>query len=113
MTRPEMELRRIAGFAMLADGFSGAEVARAVGVSHASVSRWRKLKDPASTKATGRPPVLSRDAIQEVIGQRQRRDWTCFTLQAAIHSQFGIRYHEDHCGWLLRRLAEGGDSGDS
>ncbi len=60
-----LEQRRRKGMALLAKGFSQAEVARIVGVSRMSVLRWerlRKVKRHAAWKRRrlGRPPQSSR-----------------------------------------------------
>ncbi|HME57342.1 MAG TPA: winged helix-turn-helix domain-containing protein [Terracidiphilus sp.] len=104
---------------LLEQGITQAEVARRLDVDSRSVRRWkhdRRLGGWAALKAvpaSGRPLKLS-------TGERQRLEkqllkgaraagfstelWTCPRVAEHIERTFGVRYHVDHVGRLLRAM---------
>jgi transposase len=115
----ELEHRRRRALALLAEGLQPVEVAQRVGVDRRSVRRWNAAvrsggaQALAAKPASGRPAKLAR-------GQRARLErwlvrgaqaagfahdlWTCPRIAQLIVREFGVRYHVDHVGRLLRRL---------
>ncbi|WP_208719638.1 helix-turn-helix domain-containing protein [Corallococcus sicarius] len=110
-TAQQLEERRLAAGRLLRRGhLSQAEVARRVGVSEASVSRWaRRLHEAGgSTRGlkarprTGRPSKLSSGEwrqVAELVGAGARtcgfptERWTLTRVAHLIHRTFGVRYH--------------------
>jgi transposase len=56
----ELERRRRRGARLLQSGIAQAEVARRVGVTHTSVSRWEKLRQDGGPEALRRPKRFGR-----------------------------------------------------
>ena len=119
MTREQMERRRLAAARDLRAGPSQADVARKYGVSETSVSRWaRRLRDGGlealrATKAKRPGPRLSKAdlgrlralLIEGAAAHGWSTDlWTTKRIAALIEREFGVRYHFNHMGRLLRRL---------
>ena len=100
-------------------GWYQRDIADAFGVSEVSVSRWmaRARRGGAESllarPAPGHPPKLS--AVQknlipeflwhgpEAYGFRGAV-WTCARISQVIDEEFGVRYHKDHVGRLLKEL---------
>lgn len=118
-TPQELERRRLHALALLRDGMMPVEVARRLGVDRRSVRRWRashNLLGPggiAARPAPGRPPRLDakhRRQLERVLLRGARSAgyatdlWTCPRIGAMIRRHFGVRYHVDHIGRLLRSM---------
>lgn len=113
-----MESRRLLAARYFRAGATQAQVARKLGVSRTSVSRWsaRLNSGPglASTKASGRPSWMSDaqiEAIKSTVSapRSDGKRWTAWRVADEIHALTGIRYDEDHVGrlmlkWGLRKL---------
>jgi putative transposase len=118
LTREQMEERRLAAGRLLRAGrLSQAEVAREVGVSRASVTRWRQrlagggLRALRRRRAPGRASrltgsqwrrvgrVLDRGALAAGFETEQ---WTLRRVAAVIERTFGVRYHPRSLGRALR-----------
>ncbi|MEX1257179.1 MAG: winged helix-turn-helix domain-containing protein [Gemmatimonadota bacterium] len=124
MARPEgsakqLERRRHRAMRLLDQGRSLGEVAELVGCHASSVMRWRDAREREGAqglkvrKASGRPPKLSeaqagrlRERLLEgAVAQGYRTElWTTQRIAEVIEAQFGVRYHRDHVGRLMRRL---------
>ena len=115
----ELERRRRRAIALLREGLPPVEVARRLGVDRRSVRRWRAWYDRAGARALaaqpapGRPPKLdprSRTQLERSLFRGARACgyptelWTCPRVAEVIRRQFGVRYHVDHIGRLLRSL---------
>ena len=115
----ELERRRYRALQLLKGGYDAGEVARRVGVDRRSVRRWKAAYREGGDQAlkaravSGRPPKLS--AIQKeeletalLAGPEAAvfaTDlWTCPRVRELIRTRFGVRYHVDHMGRLLRTL---------
>lgn len=118
-TPQELERRRLRAVSLLREGYAPVEVARRVGVDRRSVRRWRASFERAgkagvaARPAPGRPPKLT-------LAEKQRLErwllrgaracgfptdlWTCPRVAAWIRRRFGVSYHVDHIGRLLRGL---------
>jgi transposase len=118
LTREQMEARRLAAGRLLRVGrLSQAEVAREVGVSRASVTRWKArlagggLRALRRRRAPGRPSrltaaqwrrlgrVLDRGAPAAGFETEQ---WTLRRVAAVVERTFGVRYHPRSLGRALR-----------
>jgi transposase len=100
-------------------GWSRHDIAQALGVCPESVSRWFARVREGGVKALrahpspGRPPELSfgqQRQIPEVLWHGAEaygfrgEAWTCARIAQVIAEEFGVRYHKDHVGRLLREL---------
>ena len=115
----ELQRRRVRAIAMLKDGTAPVDVARAVGVDRRSVRRWRASferegqRGLSARPAPGRPPKLDatlRRKVERHLIEGARKNgfttdlWTCPRIAELIRRRYGIRYHEDHIGRLLRSM---------
>lgn len=115
----ELERRRVLGIELLKRGLRTVEVARRLGVDPRSVRRWRAIHDRAGRAGLaarlgpGRPPKLdgrSKDQLVELLRCGAEAsgfptpEWTCPRVATVIHRDFGVRYHVDHIGRLLREI---------
>jgi transposase len=118
-TAQQLEARRRRAAELLQQGKTLTEVARLVGSSVSSVSRWRDALDRggeqalAPKPAPGRPAWLSeaqRRRLLRVLQAGPRRQgfatdlWTCARVGQVIRRLFGVRYHVDYVGTLLHKL---------
>lgn len=112
-----MEQRRKRAARMFARGATQADVARQLGVSRQSVSRWyAEWRDggPTALKAAGRAgrmPRLSEAQLAQVDRALRRGPrasgfatdlWTLDRVAAVIEAETGVRYHPGHVWKLLR-----------
>jgi transposase len=114
-----LEWRRFRALQLRREGWSRQDIAEALGVAPASVSRWlARARDggPEALRAQphpGRPPRLSAPQKRlipeflwhgtEAYGFRGEV-WTCARVARVIEEEFGARYHKDHVSRLLREL---------
>jgi len=100
-------------------GWSQRDIAEALDVSEVALSGWlARARDggPESLRsrpAPGRPPRLSPAQVRsipellwhgpEAYGFRGQV-WTCARVARVIEVEFGVRYHKDHVGRLLKGL---------
>jgi transposase len=114
-----LEQRRRAAVAMLRQGMKSAAVAKALGVSRASVSRWRKALRSGGAKALsarpvpGRPPkldVTQRQRIARLLLQGPIRHgyetqlWTLDRVSEVIERHLGVSYPPGHVWRILLNL---------
>jgi transposase len=100
-------------------GWYQRDIAAALGVAEATVSRWlarARAGGPQALRARprpGHPPQLTpaqKRLIPEFLWHGAeaygfRGDvWTCARIAQVIEEEFGVRYHKDHVGRLLREL---------
>lgn len=113
------EWRRLQAVALKRDGWAQRDIADALGAAEVSVSRWlARARDGGpravlSRPAAGRPPKLSPGQAAripeflwhgpEAYGFRGQV-WTCARIVRVIEEEFGVRYHKDHVGRLLKDL---------
>ncbi len=112
------ERRRIAA-RMLQAGKGVREVARLVGASPGSVSRWKKALEQGGMEALkakphpGRPPKLSEEQKQELAAILRQGPmaagfptdlWTLKRVAAVIERHFGVKYHPSHVWKVLRSM---------
>jgi transposase len=105
---------------MLDDGKRPAEVAKYIGVAAQTVRQWRRDYRAggrlalASAKPSGRPSKLSaaqREALAELLvrtpaecGFAGRHLWTQQLIADLIAREFGVSYHHDHVGVILKAM---------
>ena len=113
------EWRRLRALDLKEQGWQQREIAQALASQEATVSRWlaRARTDGAEALRTrpksGRPPQLSADQVRlipeflwhgpEAYGFRGKV-WTCARVAHVIADEFGVAYHKDHVGRLLKAL---------
>lgn len=115
----ELERRRLRAIALLQEGLQPVEVAERIGVDRRSVRRWNAAfrkqgeKGICAKLAPGRPPKLDlkqRRALERGLLKGARAAgfptslWTCPRVEQFIENRFGVSYHVDHVGRLLRSL---------
>jgi transposase len=100
-------------------GWYQRDIAAALGASEETVSRWlarARQGGPAALRSRsrpGHPPKLTPAQLRlvpeflwhgaEAYGFRGEV-WTCARVAQVIEEEFGVRYHKDHVGRLLREL---------
>jgi transposase len=117
---PALQLvaRRRRALRLLDEGLSLSEVARVVGCAPSSVMRWRdavRRMGPSAVEvrsSPGRPSRLSAEQRHEIeallAGSSDAPSvWTVARFARLVEDRFGVRYHKDHAGRLLRRLRPG------
>jgi transposase len=115
----QLEARRLHALSLLQQGLAPVEVARRLGVDRRSVRRWKATARTGGRDAVrarpvpGRPPKLDADDrrhLEQLLLRGAHAAgfatdlWTCPRVATVIRRQFGVRYHVDHLGRLLRRL---------
>ena len=114
-----LEKRRRKAMELLDSGISLHQVAREVGCHASAVMRWRNARDRdgevglSARPAPGRPPKLSdsqkrrlvRILLQGAMDNGYHTElWTTARIAEVISRTFGVRYHRDHIGRLMRTL---------
>jgi transposase len=122
-SRPEFhdwrEWRRMQALTLKREGWAQRAIARALGVSDPAVSQWLAIAQRdgiealRSHPAPGPVPRLTNEQERlipeflwhgpEAYGFRGQV-WTCARVAAVIAREFGVRFHKDHVGRLLKRL---------
>ncbi len=114
-----LERRRRKAARLLKKGVNQSEVARRLGVGHASVNRWAQAlaeRGPEGLKKAGRAgrkPRLSAEDLRrleqgllkgpEALGYETPL-WTLGRVGQLIEQEFGVRYHKGHTWKILRQL---------
>jgi transposase len=113
------EWRRLRALSLKHEGWSQRVIAEALGVSKPAVSQWIAAADRGGQNALRSHPVPGRECRltleqrwlipeflwhgPEVYGFRGQV-WTCARIARVIEEEFGVRYHKDHVGRLLKDL---------
>jgi transposase len=115
----ELERRRLRALALLEEGLQPVVVAQRLGVDRRSVRRWKAAARRGGAQALtarpapGRPPKLQsrqHPRLEKLLlGGAQAAGfandlWTCPRIARLIEQEFGVQYHVDHVGRLLRGL---------
>lgn len=115
----QLEYSRKQAIALLEQGYRPVDVAQMLGVDRRSVRRWKAayrrdgIEGIEAQPAPGRPPKLDEKAkaqLEKALLNGARAAgfptdlWTCPRVADLIDSRFGVRYHVDHIGRLLRSL---------
>jgi transposase len=120
LTREQMAERREEGIRLLQAGeLRQAQIARQLGVSEATISKWKKVLEqsgPAALqarKASGRPPKLSVVQKEQLVEKLKQgamaagfptEQWTQARVKKVIEQEFGVYYHRDYISRLLKGL---------
>lgn len=114
-----LEQRRRKAIQLLQQGLQPVDVARKLGVDRRSVRRWRASFEQEGVDglearpAPGRPAKLddqqkvqlTEDLLKGAQSWGWPNDlWNCPRVAKLIKKRFGVRYHVDHVGRLLRGL---------
>jgi transposase len=113
------EWRRLRTLHLKQQGWYQRDIAAALGVSEDTVGRWlARVREggPEALRAhpaPGHPPKLAPCQVRlipeflwhgpEAYGVRGEV-WTCARVARVIEEEFGVRYHKDHVGRLLKEL---------
>jgi transposase len=113
------EWRRVRAWRLKQQGWYQRDIAEALGVSEETVSRWVArarqdgIRSLLTRPAAGHPPRLTPEQKRlipeflwhgaEAYGFRGQV-WTCARIARVIEEEFGVRYHKDHVGRLLKEL---------
>jgi transposase len=115
----ELERRRRRAVALLDQGMKAAQVAKAVGVSRASVSRWKDCYQEGGEQALaaqphpGRRPRLTarqRDRLARLLLHGPgalgypTELWTLRRVAEVVQHNFGVHYHPGYVWYLLRSM---------
>jgi len=118
-TPAELEARRRRAAALLGRGKGVNEVARLVGASSSSVSRWKtalRRRGPDGLKAKphpGRKPRLNKVQKRSLVARLKKGAlaagypndlWTCRRVADLIGRTFGVWYDPDHVWKILHAL---------
>lgn len=118
-TSAELEARRRRAIGLLRQGLGNNEVARRVGASSSSVSRWAKAVRVGGVKALrsrphpGRTPKLNPAKKRQLLALLIRGPlaagyttelWTCRRVADVIGRRFSVWYHPDHVWKILQAL---------
>lgn len=114
------EARRKRALELKEDGWKQRQIAQALGVSEAAVSKWMVNVDSATAEAWRakpqghRPPKLTGEELRllpdllsegaAAYGFRGEL-WTCARVATVIREEFGVQYHKAHVSRLLKALA--------
>jgi transposase len=115
----ELERRRRRAMTLLDEGMKPAAVARAVGTSRASVTRWRQAVEAGGQKALKSKPHPG-GTCRLTVGQRRRlirlllrgprkhgygtELWTLARVAEVIAVTFGVEYHPSAVWHILRAM---------
>jgi len=115
----ELQVRRQIAGKLLQAGKGVREVARLVGASPSSVSRWKQALEAGGAEALkskphpGRPPGLNaaqkKELEQVLLAGPQAAGystdlWTLPRIAQVIERLFGVKYHPSHVWYLLRKM---------
>lgn len=117
-TRAQMEERRLAAARLLrTKRLSQAEIAREMGVSRASVTRWKHqlegkgIRGLRQHRSAGRPPALTDTQWRQLLRILRRgarsagfatEQWTRRRIAVVIKREFGVSYHPFSVSRALR-----------
>lgn len=114
-----LERRRGRAIGLLEDGRAPVDVARIVGVDRRSVRRWKASYRDEGTEALKAKPVPGRPSrldekskvrLEKMLLRGARAAgfptdlWTCSRVARVIRQRFGVRYHVDYIGPVLRSM---------
>jgi transposase len=120
LTREQMAERRAEGGRLLEAGeMKQVGIARHLGVTEASVSKWKRqlvaegAQALQARQATGRPPKLDETARQSLVEKLEAgavaagfptEQWSQARVKQVIEREFGVVYHQNYISRLLDDL---------
>jgi len=114
-----LERRRKRAIELFEKGYAPVDVAERIGVARRSVRRWKAAYRKQGEKGIRAKPASGRPAKLDRAGRRRLERallrgakaagfptelWTCRRVAQLIRTEFGVTYHVDHIGRLLRSL---------
>ncbi len=117
-----LEDRRKKAIKLLNGGMLPVKVAQMLGVDRRSVRRWKSayrhdgLRALKARPAMGRPSRLTKDCKKDILKMVKKgpqavgfraEDWTYDLISKAIQKKFGVAYHRNYIGPLMRSINEG------
>ncbi len=118
-TKDSDQARRLLALALVLDGASRTEAARAAGMDRQTLPDWvhrynaEGVDGLCDRARSGRPPQLSEAQLGELAGLVEAGPdvevhgvvrWRCVDLQAQIKERFDVDHSERHVGRLLSKL---------
>jgi len=115
----ELEVRRRIGGRLLQEGKGVREVARLVGASPSSVSRWKQALEEGGMEALKAKPhggrrsrltLEQKKTLEQVLLEGSRAAgfatdlWTLSRVARMIERLFGVKYHPGHVWYILRDM---------
>jgi transposase len=112
-------VRRLLGIALLLDGWSRGDAAKASGMDRQTLCDWvhrynsNDVAGLTTASRSGRPPALSEEQMAElkelvIQGPDPEKDgvvrWRCVDLRTKIANQFSVTFHKRSVARLLRKL---------
>ena len=119
LTRQQLQERRLHAQQLLEQGHRPRDITHSLGIASSTLRTWKqKLHqhgDDAlhATVSTGRPRALNDEARHELrllLRQGAKAHgydddtWTTLRVRDLIAQHFGIHYHRDHVGALLKQM---------
>ncbi|AMV41772.1 helix-turn-helix domain-containing protein [Paraburkholderia caribensis] len=117
----ELAQRRREAMTLLEEGMAQSDVAREIGVSRQTVSRWAKLmagypdEQPWRRRPLGRPARLSSEQKIELLREllahyhppsraKRERSWSLQTVARLIEARFGVSYSLGQVSTMLNEF---------
>lgn len=112
------EFRRLRAVELLQAGWQAIDIAEALGVTRGAVSQWvKKLREQGisalrSSKVAKKPCKLSQDQLDELVAMLRQgpesfgyagQAWTHARICELIERKFGVKYHPDYIGQILKK----------
>lgn len=113
------EERRKRAWELKQGGWSQKEIAEALGVTEGAVSQWMKSARAGGEEALkahpapGAKPRLTAEQQAQIPAVLAKgasaygfagEVWNSRRLAVALKREFGVNYHPDHCGYLVRKM---------
>jgi transposase len=113
------EWRRMRALNLKQEGWPQRPIAEALGVSKPAVSQWLAAVERDGPEALRSHPAPGRSCQLTALQKRlipeflwhgpeaygfRGQVWTCARIAVVIAEEFGVRYHKDHVGRLLKEL---------
>jgi transposase len=114
-----LEKRRLDAIALFEDGMAQVSIAKKLRIHDRTVRRWiasyrqEGRKGVAAKPTPGRPPKLTagqQDMLAKMLDKGAVANgystelWTCPRVARVVEKRFGISYHVDHMGRLLKSM---------
>ena len=112
------EFRRLRAVELLKDGWKAKDIAKALGVTPGAVSQWLKVYREKGLdalryrKVSKKPSRLKQEQKDELVEMLKKGaeyfgysgdSWTQARVRELIQRKFGVSYHVDHVGRILKQ----------
>jgi transposase len=113
------EERRKLAWKLKQAGWKQKDIAVALGVTEGAISQWMKSRREKGEEglkahpAKGATPRLTTEQQAQIPGVLEKGAtaygfdgdaWTSRRVAVAFKREFGVSYHPDHCGYLVRKM---------